>query len=315
MSDIRTIAKGIEGAARAIQDLADAPPPRPLPMIHVSKNAKLGQLLEAYSAWQTGRDYTSDDAGEEPKPVPEPPPAPLPPPAPPGTADVIPVGPLLWWESRTPTGNFGLKTPFSSASITGKVAGAYNIRVLHGNHPAHRAFITGRAAVSDFFARAMGDGVDALGLDDENESWNVETFSMIVREAKRYNLPFVDFPKCGHKLNGPGYRKGVNGYQGDINLFNDLGVDASIEWLYGDAASNIGTDAALRASGFQGQRGLIHDLFRWQPDKGYKGRVEGWKVLDYCARTGIVFGSFQHGHAGHPDPVGDAARMNAAYGR
>ena len=238
-----------------------------------------------------------------------------PPPAPPGTADVIPVGPLLWWESRTPTGNFGLKTPFSSASITGKVAGAFNIRVLHGNHPAHRAFITGRAAVSDFFARAMGDGVDALGLDDENESWNVETFSMIVREAKRYNLPFVDFPKCGHKLNGPGYRKGVNGYQGDINLFNDLGVDASIEWLYGDAASNIGTDAALRASGFQGQRGLIHDLFRWQPEKGYKGRVEGWKVLNYCARAGIVFGSFQHGHSGHPDPRGDAAKMTAAYGR
>ena len=97
MTDIRTIAKGIEGAARAIQDLADAPPPRPLPMIHVSKNAKMGQLLAAYSAWQTGRDYTSDAAGEEPEPVPEPPPAPSPP-----NPGKIPPGPLLFHESRAP---------------------------------------------------------------------------------------------------------------------------------------------------------------------------------------------------------------------
>ena len=293
-----------------IDGLADQPqPPVEMPRLYAAPDVTTAEAA-AWWAEELRRRKQPGGGGGLPTPSPTTPPT-TPSPS------VIPIGPMLWWESRTPNSAFGLKPPFSSASITGKVSGAFNIRVLHGNHPAHRAFITNRSAVSDFFARAMGDGVDALGLDDENETWDATVFAMIAREAKRYNLPFVDFPKCGHKLNGPGYRAGVNGYQGSVNLMNDLGVDASIEWLYGDAASNIGTDAMLEAAGFQGQRGLMHDLFRWQPEagKGYKGKVEGWKVLAYCARKGLVFASVQHGHSGHPDPRGDAAKMTEAYGR
>ena len=304
---IKAAASGISAVADTIADEALDIAPVELPDIYIKPGTPDEAILDYYFDWKRGG---VTDINPDINPDSDPPPPP-----PDTDIDVIPTGPMLWWESRTPNDNFGLRHPFSSASIGGKIPGAYNIRVLHGNHPSHRAWMTNRDAVRAFYGQAAQEGVDALGLDDENEAWDRNVYSMIADEAHRTRLPFVSFTKVVHKLNGPGYRRGINGYQEDINFWNDLGVDASVEWLYGDSAHNINNANLLDSAGFLGQSGEMHDLFRWQPDRGYKGKVEGWKVLDYSARNNRVFGSFQHGHSGHLDPTGDARRMNAAYGR